>query len=214
MPTASKRLRLRGSRAVDTMRAAFCPLHPANRRPFRPPEKSMSILFGFTPFIAFMLVERLLNVTFGLSAGALVASALVIRNRRAPKILEIGTLIVFVALTIYVAVSGAKPSVIALRLCVDVGLLCVVLVSMFVRRPFTMQYAREQVPEAYWNTPQFLHVNYVITAAWACAFAVMVSAEAALIALPQLPAFLGYGVIVAALLGAALFTRAQSAHNN
>jgi hypothetical protein len=39
--------------------------------------------------------------------------------------------------------------------------------------PFTEQYARESVPEQYWDTPQFHTVNRRLTAAWAGVIAVM-----------------------------------------
>jgi hypothetical protein len=97
-------------------------------------------------------------------------------------------------------------SVIGVRLCVDVGLLLVVLVSMAVRRPFTMQYAREQVGQEFWNSPEFVRTNYIITGVWAMAFAAMVAAELALLYLPAMPRRLGIVVIVLALMGAVKFT--------
>ncbi|WP_405597433.1 hypothetical protein OG741_13525 [Streptomyces sp. NBC_01410] len=44
--------------------------------------------------------------------------------------------------------------------------------SMVVRVPFTMQYGRERVGPEYWKSPEFLHINYVITGAWGTAFLV------------------------------------------
>jgi hypothetical protein len=41
--------------------------------------------------------------------------------------------------------------------------------SLLIRRPFSPQYARESVPEAYWQTRLFLWENNVITAVWAAA---------------------------------------------
>jgi hypothetical protein len=57
--------------------------------------------------------------------------------------------------------------------------------------------------------------NYVITAAWALAFAVMVSADLVLLYLPNLPNQIGIGATIAAIWGAIRFTswyadRAQS----
>jgi len=42
--------------------------------------------------------------------------------------------------------------------------------TLAARRPFTLGIARKTTPEEYWNTPQFLHVNVVITLVWAAAF--------------------------------------------
>ncbi|MEJ1978243.1 MAG: hypothetical protein WDN49_21100 [Acetobacteraceae bacterium] len=101
---------------------------------------------------------------------------------------------------------GPVWSVIGVRLCVDAGLLLIVLASMALGRPFTLQYAREQVPPEVWSSPEFLRVNNVLTAAWALAFAVMVAAEAALLYLPEAPRRAGVIAIILALVGAVKFT--------
>ena len=44
--------------------------------------------------------------------------------------------------------------------------------SILLRRPFTLEYAREQVDEQFWEQPIFIRTNYVITWAWAAAFGV------------------------------------------
>lgn len=97
-------------------------------------------------------------------------------------------------------------SVIGVRLCVDAGLLLVVLASIAAGRPFTLQYAREQVAPELWDRPEFIRTNYAISAAWALAFAVMVAAEAALLTVPGLPTRIGVAAIVLALVGAFKFT--------
>ena len=73
-------------------------------------------------------------------------------------------------------------------------------------RPFTLQYAREQVPPDLWDSPAFLHTNYVITAVWALAFAVMVLAELALLYLPAMPPRVGNVAVILARVGALKFT--------
>lgn len=170
----------------------------------------MGILLAFMPFIAFALIDRLIGPTSGLVAGALVSTVLIVRDwatpGRSPKILEIGTALLFGALALYAVLGRPTWSVIGVRLCVDAGLLAVVLVSMAVGRPFTLQYAREQVAPEVQSSPVFLRVNYVITAIWALAFAVMVVAELALLYVPGMPPRVGIIVIVLALVGAVKFT--------
>jgi hypothetical protein len=89
---------------------------------------------------------------------------------------------------------------------VDAGLLLIVLASMVLGRPFTLQYAREQVASEHWDAPEFIRTNYVITAVWALAFAVMVAAKLALLTLPGVPRGIGIAAIVLALVGAVKFT--------
>ena len=93
-----------------------------------------------------------------------------------------------------------------MRLCVDAGLLVIVVVTMALGRPFTLQYAREHVSAQHQSSPAFMRTNYVITGVWALAFAVMVAAELALLYVPGLPHRLGVLAIIAALVGAVKFT--------
>ena len=51
-----------------------------------------------------------------------------------------------------------------------------------------------------------MQTNYVITAVWAAAFAVMVAAEAALVYTPGMPQRLGITVTVLAIVAALKFT--------
>ena len=170
----------------------------------------MGILLAFAPFIVFAVVASLLGGTGGLIAGAVVAAALLIRDLvrpgSAPKVLEIGTAILFCGLALYAVAGGATGSIFGIRLCVDAGLLLIVLLSMAIHRPFTLQYAREQVPPEYWDRPEFVRANYVITAVWGLAFAVMVLADIVLVYVPHLPTWFGVGATVLALVGAVKFT--------
>lgn len=171
----------------------------------------MGILLAFAPFIVFAVLDRLVGPTGGLVAGALVSAALLARDwvtpGRAPKILEIGTVLLFGGLALYAALGGPTWSIIGVRLCVDAGLLVIVLVSMVARRPFTLQYAREQVAPEFWDSPGFVRTNYAITAVWALAFAVMVIADFVLLFVPELPSRVGIvATTVVALVGAIKFT--------
>ncbi|MFJ1299332.1 hypothetical protein ACILG0_05150 [Pseudomonadota bacterium AL_CKDN230030165-1A_HGKHYDSX7] len=171
----------------------------------------MSILIAFSPFIAFVIVERLLGVGPGLIAGALVSALLLLRDAlsrdRKIKILEAGTFVLFAALAAYARVAGADTwPIAAVRLRVDAGLLLIVLISMAVRQPFTLQYAREQTAPDVWRQPGFIRTNYVITAVWAGAFALMVLADLLLVYRPDLPHAIAIGVTIAALYGAMTFT--------
>ncbi|HYZ23455.1 MAG TPA: hypothetical protein VE690_14995 [Rhodopila sp.] len=169
----------------------------------------MAMLLAFMPFVVFAVVERLTSPLPGLAAAALAAAALVLRDaaapHRAPKILEIGTVLLFTGLTFYTWLGNPGWSVIGVRLWVDAGLLAIVLLSIALRRPFTLQYAREQVPEALWDTPEFIRTNYVITAIWSLAFAVIVLAEWAIVH-TSIPQKLGIIAVIAALIGAVRFT--------
>jgi hypothetical protein len=174
----------------------------------------MGVLLGFLPFLTFAVLSVLQGAALGLIAGGAVSAGLMIRaliSGVTPKILEAGTFLLFAVLALYVVVAGQELSVIAVRLCVDVGLLAIILISMAVRRPFTLQYAREQVAPEHRTSERFIRTNYAITAGWAVAFLVMVGAESMMLAAPQLPRQWGTIAIAAALLGGMWFTKKRTA---
>jgi len=170
----------------------------------------MGIVLGFLPFIAFSLLVGRLGSTLALLVGAAIALGLVVRSRRQPphtfKILETGTTVLMAGLAIYSAVAGGTLSLVVVRLCVDVGLLLIVLGSMAIRQPFTLQYARQQVDPVYWNSPRFIRANYAITAGWAVAFAIIVAAEGVMVGDAAVPQPIGFAIVILAMLGALGFT--------
>ena len=170
----------------------------------------MGILLAFAPFFVFIVVERLAGVTAGLAAATGTSAGLLVRDalsrKKTIKVLEIGTLLLFGGLTAYTVMVKTTWSIPAVRLWVDAGLLVIVLISLAVRQPFTLQYAREQVSRELWDTPEFVYTNYIITGVWAGAFALMVAADLMMLFVPTLPTFAAIVVTVAALWGAARFT--------
>jgi hypothetical protein len=170
----------------------------------------MGILLAFAPFIVFVIVERLFGVSAGLAAGAVVSAAMLLRDGltsgRTVKILEVGTVILFGGLTIYAFMTDANWSIAAVRLRVDAGLLIIVLASIALHRPFTLQYAKEEVARDLWQTSRFAHVNYMITTVWAAAFAVMVIADLVMTYATTLPHSVGIVATIVALYAAVKFT--------
>jgi hypothetical protein len=124
---------------------------------------------------------------------------------RSTKILEIGAISLFGALAVFTTVAHWDWTLTAVLLAVDLGLLAIVLVSIGLGRPFTMQYARERVAREYWQTPLFLAVNRRITWVWAGAFAVLVIVHAVTVFF-LVPAWADGVVTLLAFLYAANFT--------
>jgi hypothetical protein len=173
------------------------------------------MLLAFAPFIAFAVIDRLVGPVEGMFVGFAVSAALLIRDwnqGRGPKVLEIGTAALFGALGCYALLADPAWSLMGVRLVIDSGLLLIVLVSIAIRQPFTMQYARERVPADVQETREFVRTNYVITSVWALAFAAMVAADLILIYRPDLPARFGILLTVVALMGAFKFTARYPEH--
>lgn len=166
----------------------------------------MNLLLGFLPFLAFAVGAHVASTTIGLACGAAVAFGLLVRDAmtgRRAKLLEIGAAILFGGLALYALRAQPEWTVPHVRLLVDGGLLAIVLASMCVGMPLTVQYAAERVAPEVVRHPAFLRKNYVITAGWAAAFAVMALADVVM----ESNAKAGVAMTVAALWGAAKFTQ-------
>jgi hypothetical protein len=139
-----------------------------------------------------------------MSAGPLIRNWM--SADREPKIIEIGTAIFFCGLTVCALLLDPAWSIDDVRLRVDSGLLIMILVTLAIRQPFTLQYAREEVAPEFRESPELVRTNYVITAVWALAFSVVMIAELILLYLRDVPPRVWILPTVAALVGAVKFT--------
>jgi hypothetical protein len=54
----------------------------------------------------------------------------------------------------------------------NIALAAFAIVTLLIRRPFTLAYAKDTTPREHWDSPLFLRINYMISAVWAAAFLV------------------------------------------
>lgn len=168
----------------------------------------MGILLGFAPFIVFALLT---GVSVSLALWAAFSAAFVITIRdfvQSPtlRVLDAGSTALFGFLALYAGFIQPSLSIQAVRLVVDSGLFVIAAASIAIRNPFTLQYAREQVPKELWDNPLFLRTNYIITGVWTAAFAVMMGADTITTFTPHIPLTLDVAAGLAALAGAIVFT--------
>lgn len=52
----------------------------------------------------------------------------------------------------------------------SIALASFAVVTLLIRRPFTLAYAKDTTPAEHWDSPIFLRINYIISTAWAGAF--------------------------------------------
>jgi hypothetical protein len=137
---------------------------------------------GLAPWIVYSLVEgpgRLEAAAVCAFGLAVVILALSLVRGQSPKLLEYSDVIFFGALGLVVAFASDSThgwletwsGEVA-----NVALAVIVVGSMLVGRPFTMQYAKENVDPSLWRTRGFIRTNYVITGVWAVAFLVQAAA--------------------------------------
>jgi hypothetical protein len=52
----------------------------------------------------------------------------------------------------------------------NIALAAFAIVTLVIRKPFTLPYAKDTTPREHWDEPLFLRINYLISAVWAGAF--------------------------------------------
>jgi hypothetical protein len=170
----------------------------------------MSFFIILSPFIVLAALLTVTSASISLFAGAAVALALIGADAwrgRELKALAAGSVVVLGGLGVYLSLIAHQWSDFSVRLAVDIGMLAIALGSIAIRKPFTLQYAREQVDAATTQEPAFLRVNYTLTWVWVAAMVLMLVADIFMIYFPHLPLWLGVAVIFAARNAAVTFTK-------
>jgi hypothetical protein len=165
------------------------------------------ILAPYGAFATLMMFTSAAASLFVSAAICIGVIALDIFKGRSIKTLGAGSAILFVALGCYVTLVDTGVSSTEVKLAVDAGVLAISLGSLLIRRPFTLQYAREVVDAETARLPGFVKANFVITWAWTACFVLMILANVLLIYLPGLPLWAGIAIAFAARNTALYFTK-------
>ena len=175
----------------------------------------MASFLILAPFGALALLMLVASATVSLFAAAALTLGIIVWDvwhGGAVKLLAAGSVLLFGALGAAILWIGGTWEGVNVRLAVDVGVLAIALMSLAIRKPFTLQYAREAVDAETLKLPGFLRANYVITWAWIAAFVLMLVADMLQIYLPGLPLWTGFAVAFAARNAALAFTRWYPQH--
>jgi len=170
------------------------------------------ILAPYGAFATLMLVTSAAVSLFASAAICLIVIAYDILRGRSIKVLGAGSVILFAALGSYITLIDCNWSTSAVKLTVDAGVFAISLTSLAIRRPFTLQYAREMVDTETAKLPGFMKSNYIVTWAWTAAFLLMVMANVLMIYVPGLPFWSGLAIAFAARNTAVYFTRWYPQH--
>lgn len=136
----------------------------------------MSYVRTFLPWIVYAIVPSK-SWQWAAVAGLAVALALIVQQSRAGRtadalIIEISSAVFFAALAV-VAFAAPDSGVHSYSAAISAGFLgLVAAVSLAVRKPFTLGIAKQTTPREFWDMPQFIRTNVIITAVWTAAFIV------------------------------------------
>jgi hypothetical protein len=165
------------------------------------------VLAPFGAFTALMLVAPPGVALFAAAALALTVIGYDLYRGASVKILMTASTILFGALGAYDILSHGNWSTVAVRVAVDGGVLAIALVSLAIRMPFTLQYAREKVDAETRQLPGFVQANYVITWFWTAALVLMLVADILAVYAPGTPLWVGIAIAFAARNGAMYFSK-------
>lgn len=170
----------------------------------------MASFLIIAPFGAFAMLMMVTSVAISLFVAAALSLGIVawdVIRGGSLKMLAAGSVLIFSALGCYITLVDGNWSPVAVRLAVDGGVLAIALLSLVIRLPFTLQYAREHVDAETLKLPGFMKANYIITWAWTGAFVLMLVADMLIIYMPSLPLWIGFAVAFAARNSAVAFTK-------
>ena len=168
----------------------------------------MNLVLGFAPFILFAVFTRL-SADLALWIAFAAAFVVTIRDfveRPSLRLLDGGSLALFGGLALWRGFVQPGLSLAAVRFAADLGMLLILGQSLIRRQPFSLQYASPRTGQKNWPPPLFLRANFMISAVWIAAFAVMTVADAAVTFDAELPLYAAVATGLAALAVATLFT--------
>jgi hypothetical protein len=131
---------------------------------------AVASIVGFVPWIVYRILVG--NAPFLTAVLAGLALALVINIsslvRRQPlMVLEAGTAVVFAIFVIMALTLSDDFLERWLQPLGNAGLFVIVLISILIGRPFTLQYARKSTPPEQWDEPGFVYVCRLLAWLWA-----------------------------------------------
>jgi hypothetical protein len=136
------------------------------------------IFVALVPWIVFTVLAAHSTLKLGSLVALAAAVVIAVPGVRAgrPKVLELGAVVTFIGFVVVAFVADAATAHWVARYARGIAALILSLISFasLLRVPFTEEYAREQVPERYWGSPEFKRINRRLTTLWACVFAAMV----------------------------------------
>jgi hypothetical protein len=130
------------------------------------------IIQSFLPWILFFIIsghsEQQLDIAIIIAAS----TSIIFEFNWLKKgfILSWGTLIFFAFMFIAVILFRNQWVAGYSWIFFNVALVSIAWISILIRKPFTIQYAKEQISPDQWQHPLFLKINYLLTATWGILF--------------------------------------------
>ncbi len=134
-----------------------------------------TLILSFLPWIFYFAINgNSLHSQILASVIACIAVIIFQRHELMRKfIFDWATLLFFLTLTLLLIIFKNSWLATYANTLSNIALALIAWLSLAIRLPFTLQYAREQVETVYWNSPLFIRINYIITLMWAITLTLM-----------------------------------------
>jgi hypothetical protein len=142
------------------------------------PKHQNGMYIALIPWILFTVIAQHGTLKLASIAALVLGIGIALPGIRAgrPKAIAIGAAVAFAAFTIAAFAIDTNTAHWLTRYAraIAAALLALIAYGSLLFTPFTEQYAREQVPQQFWNSARFKAVNRRLTVLWGGVFASMV----------------------------------------
>lgn len=133
----------------------------------------LKLLLGFAPWLAFLFIAHgsLFRLKLGLAVAAILTVVMAITRLHKGIIMWVG--IVFFAYA-SIAVLGFTHmwTIENMNILPNAALTIGTWITLAIRRPFTLEYAKEHTDPSRWKHPLFIRTNVILTSMWGAVFTV------------------------------------------
>jgi hypothetical protein len=133
----------------------------------------LKLLLAFLPWLTFLVIAHgsLFRLKLGLGIALALSIVMGIAKLHRGIILWIG-LLFFICATLAVVVFDNMWTVQHMGILANGALAAATWLTVAIKRPFTLDYAREHTDPSLWDTWPFIKTNMIITSVWGLAFTV------------------------------------------
>src|SRR3989338_2759394 len=134
--------------------------------------KMFNIFRSFLPWILYSMFTGMGYFSMTIGIYVALGSTLIFdwKDLKVGFILTRCTFFYFFALLIFVSLYHSVWLENNMWLVSNSMLAAIAFGSTLIKKPFTMQYAKQKVPEIHWNSPLFNEINYILTIIWGVIF--------------------------------------------
>lgn len=131
----------------------------------------LKLMLAFAPWLAFLFIahDSLFRLKVGLIVALILSIVMGVMKLHRGVILWVG-LAFFSCSTLAVVWLENVWTVRHMGILANSAMALATWYTVAVKRPFTMDYARDTTPQALWSHPAFLRTNMIITSVWGLCF--------------------------------------------